>query len=191
MQTLPLQHHLSLASSRALAHQVVLNGTFDHDLIDGVTGAVCGLVRVVVEQCQKGLIARVELSGSVNTITFARRPDNSMRLTRFIESLANGVDLPIDLPEVDEFLLVSELESMLRCAVRERRGTYYLPVDGVEGLALLLRQSACDPKRAAFRFELAGGGLTMPVLLPSDRTLAYELLNGCVQEFVANYRTAA
>lgn len=191
MQTLPQQHHLPLASRRALSHQVLLNGTFDHDLVDSVTGAVCGRVRLVVEQCQQGLVARVELGGSVNTITFARRPDNSMRLTRFIETLANGDDLPIDLPEVGEHLLVSELESMLRSAVRERRGSYYLPVDGVEDLALLLRQSACDPKRAAFRFELAGVGLTMPVLLPSDRTLAYELLSGCVQELVANYRTAA
>lgn len=191
MQTLLLQTHLSVASHSALSRQVVLNGVFDHDLIDRTTGAVRGVARVLIEQCQKGLTARVELSGSVNTVTFARRPDTGERLCRFIESLASGLDLPVDLPERDEHLLVSELESMLRCAVRERRGTYYLPVDGVEDLALLLRQSACDPKRAAFRFEMSGVGLTMPVLLPSDRTQAYELLNGCVQELVANYRTAA
>lgn len=191
MQTLPFSLRLSLLSRHELARQVSLNGTYHHDLLDGVTSAVRATARVVIEQCCDGLTARVELGDSVNSITFARREDNGTRLAVYIESLANGVALPIDVPEVDEYLLVSDLESMLRDAVRERRGTYYLPVEGIENLALLLRQSQVDPKRVAFRFELDGACLTLPLLLPSDRTLAYEVLSGCVQELVANYRTAA
>ena len=186
-----LSYRLSLLSRHELARQVNLNGSYHHDLHDGVTSAVRTMVRVVIEQCCEGVTARVELGDSVNTITLAKREDNGSRLAVFIESLANGVALPIGIPEVGEYLLVSDLESMLRDAVREKRGTWYLPVDGVEDLALLIRQSAFDPKRAAFRFELDGVCLTLPVLLPSDRTLAYELLNGCVQELVANYRSAA
>lgn len=182
---------LSLISHHELARQVTLNGAYHHDLHDGVTSAVRATAHIVIEQCCEGVTARVELGDSVNTITLAKREDNGTRLAVFIESLANGVASPIDTPEVGEYLLVCNLESMLRDAVREKRGTWYLPVDGVEHLALLIRQSAFDPKRAAFRFELDGVCLTLPVLLPSDRTLAYELLNGCVQELVANYRTAA
>lgn len=182
---------LSLLSRHELARQVGLNGTYRHNLHDSVTSEVRATARVVIEQCCDGITARVELGESVNSITLGKREDNGTRLAVFIESLANGVALPIGIPEVGEDLLVSDLESMLRDAVRVRRGTYYLSVDGVESLALLLRQSECDPKRVAFRFEFDGVCLTLPVLLPNDRELAYELLNGCVQEFVANYRTVA
>lgn len=189
MQILPLR--LSLLSRHELGRQVALNGTYHHDLHDGVTSAVRATVHVVIEQCCDGVTARVELGDSVNSITLAKCQDNDTRLAVFIESLANGVALPIGIPEVGEDLLVSELESVLRDAVREKRGTWDLPVDGLEDLVLLIRQSMADPRRVAFRFELAGVGLTLPVLLPSDRALAYELLNSCVQELVANYRTAA
>lgn len=182
---------LSLASRHALARQVGLNGNYHHELHDAVTSEVRAIARVVIEQCCDGVTARVVLGESVNTITLGKREDNGTRLAVFIESLANGVALPIGIPEVGEDQLVSDLESMLRDAVRERRGTFYLPVEGVESLALLLRQSAVDPTRVAFRFELDGVCLTLPVLLPNDRELAYELLSGCVQEFVANYRAAA
>lgn len=189
MQTLLLR--LPLLSRHELAHQVGRNGTYHHALHDAVTSEVRATARVVIEQCCDGITARVELGESVNSITLSKREDNGTRLAVFIESLANGVALPIGILEVGEDELVSDLESMLRNAVRERRGTYYLSVDGVESLALLLRQSTSDPKRVAFRFELDGVCLTLPVLLPNDRELAYELLNSCVQEFVANYRTAA
>ncbi|ORL70292.1 hypothetical protein B7H19_05960 [Pseudomonas putida] len=189
MQTLPLR--LSLISRHELARQSSLNGTFQHDLYDPVTSEVRATARVVIEQCCEGITARVELDESVNSITLGKREGNGTRLAVFIESLANDVALPIDTLEKGEAQLVSDLESMLRDAVRERRGSYYLPVEGVESLALLLRQSAFDPKRVAFRFELDGVCLTLPVLMPNDRELAYELLSGCVQEFVANYRVAA
>ncbi|UBM24227.1 hypothetical protein K8374_17885 [Pseudomonas sp. p1(2021b)] len=189
MQNLPLR--LSLASRHALARQVGVNGTYHHDLHDAVTTEIRATARVVIEQCCDGVTARVELGESVNTITLAQREDNGTRLAVFIESLANDVAVPIGTLEEGETQLASDLEAMLRDAVRERRGSYYLPVEGVESLALLLRQSAFDPKRVAFRFELDGVCLTLPVLLPNDRELAYALLSGCVQEFVANYRIAA
>lgn len=189
MQTQSLR--LSLASRHALARQVGLNGTYHHELHDAVTTEIRATAHVVIEQCCDGLTARVELGDSVNTITLSKRDDNGTRLAVFIESLANGVVLPIDIPGVGEDQLVSDLESMLRDAVRECRGTFYLPVEGIDCLALLLRQSALDPKRVAFRIELDGVCLTLPMLLPADRNLAYELLSGCIQEFVANYRAAA
>lgn len=189
MQTRQLR--LSLLSRHEIARQVALSGTYQHDLHDSVTSAVRAKVRVTIEQCCDGITARVELGESVNTITLAKREDNGGRLAVFIESLANGTSLPVGIPEEGENLLVSDLEAMLRDAVRMQRGTFYLPVVGVEDLALLIRQSCADPKRVAFLFELEGSLLTLPALLPCDRTQAYELLNGCVAELVANYRTAA
>lgn len=191
MLTVPRYLCLSSASRQALALQVAQNGTFQHELFDAATSEALATARLVIEQCCDGMAARIELGESVNSITLAKRADNANRLAVFIESLANDIELPTGVIDADEHLLVSELEAMLRMAVRERRGTYYLPVDGLEELALLIRQSSTDPTRVAFRFELDGGCLTLPVLLPTDRNLAYGLLNGCVQELVANYRTAA
>ena len=191
MHIIPRYLCLSSASRQLLDRQVAQNGVFQHDLVDAATSEVLATARLAIEQCRGGMTARVEMGESVNTITLAKRGDNGTRLAVFIESLANDIELPVGIIEVGEHLLVSELELMLRDAVRERRGTYYLPVEGLEELALLIRQSSSDPKRVAFRFELDGVGLTLPVLLPTDRGVAYELLNGCVQELVANYRTAA
>jgi lipoprotein NlpI len=191
MHTIPRFLCLSSASRQALARQVAQNGAFQHEMYDAATSEVLATARLAIEQCSDGMTARIELGDSVNSITLAKRDDNAARLAVFIESLANDLELPVGIIEVEEHLLVSELESTLRDAVRERRGTYYLPVEGVEELALLIRQSATDPKRVAFRFELDGACLTLPVLLPTDRSLAYALLNLCVQELIANYRTAA
>lgn len=183
MQTPSLR--LSQASRHELARQIALCGTFPHNLYDGSSAAARATANVAIEQCSNGLTARVELGESVNSITLTKSQDNGALLVEFIESLANGLSLAAGIPEV------RDLAGMLRDAVRERRGTYYLPVDGIEDLALLIRQSTTDPKRVAFRFELEGLGLTLPVLLPTNRDLAFELLNGCVAELVASYRTAA
>ncbi|MBC3410065.1 hypothetical protein HU720_01940 [Pseudomonas sp. SWRI51] len=183
--------HLSMLSRHELARQVTTSGTFHHNLHDSISCVIRATASVAIEQCSNGLIARVELGESVNSLTLSKREDNAPRLVAFIESLANGASLPVGIPEVGEFELVTDLEAMLRDAVRERRGTFYLPAEGVEDLALLMRQSAVDPQRVAFRFELGGSGLTLPALLPTDREVAFELLSGSVAELVANYRTAA
>lgn len=191
MHTVPRFLCLSTASRQALALQVAQNGTFQHDLYDAATSETVATARLIIEQCRDGMTARVELGESVNTITFAKRRDNAQRLADFMEYLVNNIELPVGIVEADEHLLVSELEGVLRDAVRERRGTYDLPIEGLEDLALLIRQSTFDPARVSFRFELDGNSLTLPVLLPTNRELAYELLNGCVQDLAANYRTAA
>lgn len=191
MQTIPRYLCLSSASQRAIAQQVGQNGTFHHGLYDAASSEACGIARVVIEQCQDGVTARVELGDSVNTMTLAKRSDNGHRLAVFIESLANDIELPYGVVEAGEHLLVGKLEATLRDVVRERHGTYSLPVAGLENLALRIRQSLHDPARVLFQFELDGNCLTLAALLPTDRGLAYELLNGCVQELVANYRTAA
>ena len=180
---------LSPDARSQLAGQVTQNGTFIHSLHAG-NGVICAMAYVVIEQCANTVSVRVELGDSVNSITLTHRKDTAERVAIFLEELANGVS-PSSVPEVDEYLLVSDLESMLREAIRLRQGTYYLPAEGVEELGLLLHPSCSDPTRTVFRFELDSVGLTLPLLLPSDRVLAYELLSGCVQELVANYRCAA
>lgn len=182
MQTVPLSLRLSLASRLMLANHVSLNGTVHYPIQD-TTGAVRATVNLAIEQSGDELTARVELGESVNTLTFPKREDTVTRLAACIDFLANGVGVE-DLP-------IGSMETMLREALHARRGTYYLPVEGVESLALLLRQSPTYPNRVAFRFELDGVCMTLPMLLPSNSVIAYEFLYACVQEFVANYRTAA
>ena len=180
---------LSPDARSQLAGQITQNGTFIHSLHAG-NGVICAMAYVVIEQCASAVSVRVELGDSVNSITLTHRKDTAERVAIFLEELANGVS-PSSVPEVDEHLLVGDVESVLRDAVRQRQGTYYLPAEGVEQLGLLLHPSCSDPTRTVFRFELDSVGLTLPLLLPSDRVLAYELLSGCVQELVANYRCAA
>lgn len=172
-----------------LAGQVSQNGTFIHSLQTG-NGVICAMAYVVIEQCESAVSVRVELGDSVNSITLKRQENTPERIAVFLEELANGVS-PSSVPEVEEYLLVSGMESMLHDAVRLRQGTYYLPAEGIEQLCLLLHPSSSDPVRTVFRFELDSVGLTLPLLLPNDRGLAYELLSGCVQELIANYRCAA
>lgn len=181
--------NLSPDARSQLAGQVTQNGTFIHSL-RADSGLICATAYVVIEQCSNAVSVRVELGDSVNTITLANRKDTAERVALFLEELATGVT-PSSVPEVDEYLLVSDMESVLRDAVRLRKGAYHLPADGVEHLGLLLHPSSSDPSRTVFRFELDSVGLTLPLLLPSDRVLAYELLSGCVQELIANYRSAA
>lgn len=180
---------LSPETCSQIAEQVTQNGTFIHPL-HADHGVICAMAYVTIEQCANAVSVRVELGDSVNTITLAHRKDTAERVALFLEELANGVS-PSRVPEVDEYLLVSDMESVLRDAVRLRKGAYHLPADGIDHLGLLLHPSISDPSRTVFRFELDSVGLTLPLLLPSDRVLAYELLSGCVQELIANYRCAA
>ena len=186
-----MRYTLSLSpdARSQLSAQVNMNGAFSHSLY-AENGVIYATARIVVEQCSKAVSVRVELGSSVNSITLAHRKDTGDRIARFLEELANGVS-PSTVPEVGEHLLVSDTELILRDAVRHRRGTYCLPAEGVECLCLLLSPSASDPTRTVFRFELDNVGITLPLLLPCDREQAFELLAGCVQELVANYRCAA
>ena len=180
---------LSPDARSQLAGQVTQTGTFIHSLHAG-NGVICGMAYVVIEQCAGAVSVRVEFGNSVNSITLTQRKDTAERVAIFLEELANDIS-PGNVQEVGEHLLVSDVESVLRDAVQQLKGTYYLPAEGIEQLGLVLHPSCSDPTRTVFRFELDSVGLTLPLLLPNDRVLAYELLSGCVQELIANYRCAA
>lgn len=177
-----------LARSR-LSQQITQNGVFVHTLY-GDNGVNCATAAIVIEQCDSAVSMRVELGDSINSITLVHREDTGKRAVLFLEELANGVTTSA-VPEVDEYLLVDNLELTLREAIRMQQGTYELPVEGIENLWLILRPSDSDPARVVFQFELDSVGITLPLRLPSDRRLAYELLLACVQEFVATYRKKA
>lgn len=176
------------AARLQLAEQITQNGTFIHGLANA-QGVICCTAFVVIEQCEAATHVRIELGDSLNSITLARRADTGERVARFLEELANGVT-PSSVPEVDEYLLVDDLELTLREAIRLGRGTHGLPVDDLD-LCLLLNPAFTDRQRTAFRFEVNSASLTLPLLLPTDRKLAYELLAACVHELVANYRSSA
>jgi hypothetical protein len=184
-------HTLTLfpAALPLLVEQVTKNNTVIYPLRDD-TGLIRVMAFVTFEQCAAAVQVRVEMGDSVNSITLERRDDIAARVARFIEELANGVT-PSSVPEVDEHLLVSDLESALRDALRLGQGTHYLPADELDDLCLLLKPAGIDPTRTAFRLEMNGTSLTLPLLLPADREQAYALLVGCVQELIANYRNVA
>ena len=182
MQTL----HLPLSAKGQLFQQITQNGVFVHNLSDD-KGVSFAKAAITIEQCERAVSMRVELGDSINSITLARRKDTGQRAVRFLEDLLNGVGVST-VPEVDEYLLVSDLELILREAVRLQRGTHELPLEEIENLWLVLRPSAGVPGRTVFQFELDSVGITLPLRLPSDPGHAYELLSACVQEFVATYR---
>ncbi|WKN21518.1 hypothetical protein [Azotobacter vinelandii] len=174
------------AARLQLAEQVTQNGTFIHGL-SNAHGVIHCMAFVVIEQCEAATHVRIEMGDSVNSITLARRADTSERIARFVEEVANGVS-PSSVPEVGEYLLVSDLELMLREAIRLGQGEHYLPVDDLD-LCLILTQAQGD--RPFFRFELNETSLTLPLRLPSDRQRAFELLMACVRDLIANYRSNA
>ena len=184
-------HTLILSSDTRsqLAEQITQNGTFIHSL-HAPNGMIFAMAYVVIEQSVSAVSVRVELGDSVNSLTLPQRADNAERVAFFLEELASGAS-PSRVREVDAHPVGSDVESVLRDAVRLRQGSYYLPAEGVEQLGLLLHPSCSDPARTVFRFEMDSVGLTLPLLLPSNQALAYELLSGCVQELIANYRCAA
>ena len=180
---------LSPAGRPYLAEQVTQNGTFTHLLRDQ-QGIVRASATVIVEQCDKAISVRVDLSDSCNVITLRRGADAGERIARFIEEIANGVT-PRSVPEECEHELISGEEEMLRDAIRLGHGTYYLVAEDDLDLCLCLRPAVTDKRRTLFCFELNGAAITLWLMLPADRQIAYELLSGCVQELVANYRSGA
>ncbi len=178
--------HLAPSVRARLCQQITQNGVFSHTILDH-----CGVIRatavVAIEQYERAVLMRVEIGDSNNTVTLAASEDTGTRAIRFLEDLINGVSVST-VRGVDEILFVTDLELVLREALRQQQGTYELPVDQIENLWLMLRPSAADPSRTVFHFELDSVGITLPLRLPSDRGQAYELLSACVQEFVATYR---
>lgn len=171
------------AARAALCEQSSQNGTFIHGFTNA-QGVICALAYVVVEQCDTAVYVRVELGGSCNSITLARRDDTAQRALAFVLDCANGVS-PSQVPEVDEYLLVPDLELALRDVIRTG-GTSYLPTDDAAlDLAVVVEPARATPGRKVFVFELHGRPVTLPLLLPSDREQAYLLLRGAVRELQA------
>ena len=180
---------LSPAGLPYLAGQATKNGTFTHLLRDQ-QGMVRESATLIIEQCDKAISVRVEIGDSRNMITLRRGADAGERIARFVEDVANGVS-PSSVPEVDEHELISDDEEMLRSAITLGRGTHYLVMEDGLDVCLCLRPALSDARRTLFCFELNGVSMTLWLMLPADRQIAYELLSGCVHELVANYRSYA
>lgn len=180
---------LSPAGRPYLAEQATKNGTFTHLLRDA-NGVVCGMVNISIEQCDQAISVRVEIGDGCHSTTLPRGDDAGERIARFVEFIANG-EQDYGLVEVDEQEQLSDLEVMLRDAIRRGSGNYHLPSEDDFDLCLSLRPGIYEPHRPLFRFEMNGEVLTMWTHLPADHQLAYELLAGCVRDLFANYRNVA
>lgn len=189
MHTLTLRPY----ARQLLASQVTQNGTFELVLVSAAYPSVRTIATLFIEQCHRGISLEVKMGESRHSmsITLAKGEDAGKRAAAFVEDVANGI-CPSSVAVVDEHLLVTDTEKTLRVAIRRQCGTYELAQDetGLESLCLVLQPSISAPRRAAFYFELDFVKLTLPLRLPTDRELAYDLLSGCVQELAANYRIA-
>lgn len=180
---------LSPAGRPYLAEQATQNGTFTHLLRDA-QGIVRGMANVIVEQCDQAISVRVELGDGCHSTTLPRGDDAGERIARFVEFIANG-EQDYCLVEVDEQEQLSDVEAMLRDAVRRGCGNYHLSTEADLDLCLSLRPGVFEPARSMFRFEMNDEAVTLWSRLPADRERAYELLAGCVRDLVANYRSSA
>ncbi|MNZ14587.1 hypothetical protein D3C78_315140 [compost metagenome] len=180
---------LSPAGRPYLAEQATQNGTFTHLLRDQ-QGMVRESATLIIEQCDEAISVRVEIGDGCHSITLRRGDDAGERIARFVEFIANG-EQDYSVPVQDDLELISDVERMLREAIRLGRGTHCLYMEDDFDLCLCLRPALSDLRRALFCFELNGVSLTLWLMLPADRQVAYELLSGCVQELVANYRSSA
>jgi hypothetical protein len=178
---------LSSEARQTLAGQIARNGHFSHHLgtdhTEGQGPKHWLIVNLDIEQCGADVSVRVQMRGTINSLTIPQSTHAASRIASFLEELANG-----DAPEAPHCLR-NTMESILWNAICQRQGVYSLSASGVDDLGISL-SPATRPGRVIFRFEMSGMGLTLPLLLPNDQEQALELLSGCVQELVANYRGA-
>lgn len=179
---------LSSEARHLLAGQITENGFFVHllgiDHSEGPGPKHWLIVNLDIEQSGTDVSVRAQMRGTINSLTIPQNTHAAFRVASFLEELANG-----DAPDASHNLK-NKMESILRNAIYRRQGVYSLSASGVDDLGLSL-SPATRPGRVIFRFEMSGVGLTLPLLLPSDQEQALELLSGCVQDLVANYRGAA
>jgi len=177
---------LNTAALIRLEAQVRLNGTFQHRLTaEGPHRSV--LATVVIEQCSQGMHVGVTHNGTRHTLCVTldkQRSDNGARVARFIESTVNG-DTTSDVPEVDEYQLVSDLELMLRTAIRCGHGTYWLPAHELEPELLISRHP-----RGSYDAQLRIDDAAVQFTLPADTQRAYTLLVDRLRQFLQDYRAA-
>src|SRR5690606_14507271 len=156
---------LNTAALIRLEAQVRLNGTFQHRLTaENPHRGV--LATVVIEQCSQGIHVGVTHNGTRHSLCVTldnQRSDNGARVARFIESTVNG-DATSDVPEIDEYSLVSDLELMLRTAIRCGRGTYWLPAHELEPELLISRHP-----HGSYDVQLRIDDAAVPFTLPDRK----------------------
>lgn len=174
---------LNATAFMRLQAQVRLNGTFHHRLMaENPRRSV--YATVAIEQCTQGLHVTVTHNGNRHSLGVAldkKRNDNAARVARFIEDAVNGDTSNV--PEVDEYLLISDMEIVLRQALRMGRGTYQLPADELEP-ELLISRNPHGSYIAQIRLEDA----TSMIVLPADGQRAYDRLASHLQQFLQGYR---
>lgn len=176
---------LNAAAFIRLGAQLKLNGTFNHTLRNDQRISMAATVEV--EQCRAAMYVLISIGRSRNSITLDRNSKTAAsRLTRYIESIANGEPVPMGVAEVDEYLLASDMEVMLRTAVRLGRGTHYLPVEGLNDVCVLLRKTSSGRLLATLEAE----DVSLEVLLPRSAPEAYAMLADNVERFIRGHRAA-
>lgn len=180
MTTLLRLNHVSKACLQAQVH---LNGTFHHTLI-GIDGKTTLRAAVTIEQCGKGIDVTVQSSGlrhSTSVVLDKRRVDTAARVIQFVESITNG-DPHTNVPEVDEHLLVSEMESSLRRAIRMGQGTWHLIADELEPILLINRT------RTGYTARIELDDARCYLTLPADTQQAYDTLADNMNRFLQGHR---
>ncbi len=175
--------YLTALSKQLLKYQVSLNGTFHHTL-RSLGGNTQLRVAVAFEQCENALELMVTFAGNRHTnsvVLEKHRADTAARVVRFIECAANG-ELAIDLPEIGEDLLASELERRLRRAIRVGSGTWELEADELEPTLQISRTSR------GYSAQIQLDGAFCGVTLPRDTQRAYALLADTMNRFLQGYR---
>lgn len=174
---------LSHVSKACLQAQVHLNGTFHHTLL-GIDGKTTLRAAVSIEQCDKGIEVTVQSSGlrhATQVTLDKRRPDTAARVIQFVESITNGDPLT-NVPAVDEYLLISELESSLRRAIRTGRGTWHLIADELEPILQISRT------RHGYIARIELDDAQCIFTLPTDTQRAYDRLATNVNRFLQGHR---
>ncbi|WP_289141187.1 hypothetical protein [uncultured Pseudomonas sp.] len=168
-----------------LQAQVGLSGTFNHTLYSRDDRQSVP-AQVEIEQCTAGITVMVRICGTQNTsVTLDKhRKNNATRVASFIESIANG-RCPTGVPDVDEYLVVSNIEADLRHAIRHGHGTYHLIAHELEP-SLLIQRNPRGGYTAKLELDKAGCVLT----LPADKQRAYAILADNLNRFLQGYRNS-
>jgi|GEM_PF-870600 len=180
---------LNAAAFIRLQAQVRLNGTFQHRLMaEHPRRSV--LVTVAIEQCARALHVEVTHNGTRNAVTLDRqRRDNAARLAQFIEETVNG-DTQFSViaqraPDSDEHLLVSNIERVLRQAIRYGQGTYLFDADDLWPELDISRNP-----HGSYIAQIRLADATSMIVLPADTQRAYARLADHLQQFLQGYRDA-
>tara|TARA_Y100001951_G_C11297089_1_gene276451 strand:+ start:2676 stop:3233 length:558 start_codon:yes stop_codon:yes gene_type:complete len=175
---------LNAAALIRLQAQVRLTGTFHHRLMaEHPRRSV--QASVAIEQCTKALRVEVTHNGTRNTVTLDRqRQDNPARLARFIEETVNG-DTLSSVPETGGWQLVSNIEVVLRQAIRVGSGTFIFDADDLQP-ELVISRNPHGSHIAQIRLNDA----TSMIALPADPQRAYIQLADHLHSFLHGYRDA-